>query len=83
MSEISDSRYVQLTTQLRSVEGFCDFLTGGGIVRIAENDGAAFIEVTASMLARQRHEADVIRKRRRQLFPDSPDEELQPLYNSH
>ncbi|MDM9645602.1 hypothetical protein [Rhizobium sp. S163] len=78
-----EDRYVELTTQLRSIEAFCDFLANGGTVRVADGDGAAFKEVTASVLARQRHHADSIRKTRRQLFPDRADEQFQPLYTSH
>lgn len=62
MSIGNEDRYVELTTRLRSVEAFCDFLSGGGIVRVADKDGSAFKEVTKVMLARQRREAAAIRE---------------------
>lgn len=78
-----EDRYVELTTRLRSVEAFCAFLAGGGAVKVAAKDGAAFDDVTAVMLARQRQEAEAIRKIRRTLFPDCPEDDFPPLYSRH
>ncbi|WP_018901410.1 hypothetical protein [Rhizobium sp. 2MFCol3.1] len=75
--------YVALTTRLRSVEAFCEFLSHGGIVRVAETEGAPFTEVTKIMLARHRREADAIRKMRRTLYPDRADEDFPPLCSRH
>lgn len=36
MQDNLEVRYVELTTRLLSVEAFCDFLAGGGVVRVAE-----------------------------------------------
>ena len=83
MRDRLEDRYVELTTQLRSVEAFCDFLAHGGVVRVAERDGAPFIEVTKVMLAKQRREAEAIRKTRRTLFPEREDEVFLPLYSRH
>ncbi|WP_112436290.1 hypothetical protein [Rhizobium sp. AN80A] len=75
--------YVELTTRLRSVEAFCEFLSHGGIVRVADKDGASFIEVTKIMLARQRQEADAIRKTRRTLYPERADDKFPPSRSRH
>ncbi len=80
----SDDRYVELTTRIRSVEAFCDFLTHGGKVRVAPSDGQPFIDVTSQVLGRQTSKADELRRIRRQLFPESADESAPPeLYDSH
>jgi len=83
MQDRMEDRYVELTTRLRSVEAFCEFLAQGGVVRVAERDGAPFVEVTRIMLAKQRREAEAIREARRILFPGRPDEAFQPLYSRH
>ncbi len=83
MQEQHEDRYVELTTRLRSVEAFCDFLAQGGTVRVADKDGAAFTEVTGVMLARQRREAEAIRRMRRSLFPNRAEDDFPPLYSSH
>jgi hypothetical protein len=83
MQDGLEDRYVELTTRLRSVEAFCDFLAHGGVVRVAERDGAPFAEVTKVMLTKHRREAEAIRNARRVLFPDRPDEKFPPLYSRH
>ncbi|KQV22112.1 hypothetical protein ASC97_27425 [Rhizobium sp. Root1203] len=80
MQHRSEDRYIELTTRLRSVEAFCQFLSEGGTVRIAENDGAAFEDVTRVILSRQKREAEGLRKMRRNLFPESPDDDFPPSH---
>ncbi|MBB3456259.1 hypothetical protein FHT86_004567 [Rhizobium sp. BK313] len=78
------NRYVELTTRLRSVEAFCDFLAHGGTIRVAASESAPFTDVTLELLQRQRREADALRQTRRHLFPEHADEDFQQtLYGSH
>ncbi|MGO4437613.1 hypothetical protein [Rhizobium sp. RAF56] len=84
MLDGDEASYVELTTRLRSVESFCDFLAHGGRVRIAATEGAPFADVTPEILLRQRREADKLRRTRRHLFPERADEDFQvALYSSH
>lgn len=78
-----DHRYVAITTRLRSLQSFCDFLANGGVVRVAPADGLPFEDVTAIQLQRNRREAEALARLRRQLFPDLADEDVSPsLYSS-
>ncbi|MDM9623277.1 MULTISPECIES: hypothetical protein [unclassified Rhizobium] len=80
----SNDRYVELTTRIRSIEAFCDFLTHGGTVRVAASDGKPFVDVTSQVLVRQTSEADKLRQIRRQLFPERTYESARPApCNSH
>ncbi|EJC83608.1 hypothetical protein Rleg4DRAFT_6644 [Rhizobium leguminosarum bv. trifolii WSM2297] len=79
-----DDRYVEITTRLRSVRSFCEFLSQGGTVRVALSDGAPYKDVTAVLLERNRKEAEALDRVRRQLYPDLVDEEVAPpLYSRH
>lgn len=80
-----DNRYVELTTRIRSVEAFCEFLSEGGVaVRVAPKDGDAYRDVTIELLAKHLREANDLRKTRRVLFPELSDEEIRPaLYSRH
>ncbi|MBY4590206.1 MULTISPECIES: hypothetical protein [Rhizobium] len=79
-----DDRYIEITTRLRSVRSFCDFLSQGGIVRVALKDGAPYKDVTAVLLERNRREAEALDRTRRRLYPDLSDEEVMPpLYSRH
>lgn len=78
MLEASDDRYVELTTRLRSIEAFCEFLSHGGKVRVAAADGEPFVDVTSQVLSRQTSEAEKLRCIRRQLFPERADEHARP-----
>ncbi|MDR7147527.1 hypothetical protein [Rhizobium sp. BE258] len=79
-----DHRYVELTAHLRSVEAFCDFLSQGGTVRIAERDGGPLIDVTNHVVEKHRRQADGLRQTRRHLFPERADEDFRSeLYSSH
>ncbi|MGM4913550.1 hypothetical protein [Rhizobiales bacterium] len=73
-----DSYYIEITTRLRSVRSFCDFLSSGGTVGVASADGSRYGDVTTDLLARTRKEADALDRMRRQLFPDRADEEVSP-----
>ncbi|RDJ03243.1 hypothetical protein B5K06_30050 [Rhizobium grahamii] len=76
--------YVEITTRLRAVQSFCDFLSEGGSVRIASTEAAPFIDVTSDLLFRNRAEAERLITLRRQLFPDRANEDVTPpLYNHH
>jgi hypothetical protein len=35
-----DSYYIEITTRLRSVRSFCEFLSSGGTVGVASADGS-------------------------------------------
>ena len=84
MLDGNETRYVELTTRLRSVEAFCDFLAQGGRVRVAASESAPFADVTSELLLRQRREADELRQTRRRLFPERADEDFCPaLYSRH
>lgn len=79
-----DDRYVEITTRLRSVQSFCDFLSQGGTVRIAPAEGASYKDVTAVLLERNRREAEALARTRRQLYPELADEDVTPpLYSRH
>ncbi|MBX4897869.1 hypothetical protein [Rhizobium bangladeshense] len=79
-----DDRYVEITTRLRSVRSFCDFLSQGGTVRVALSDGGAYKDITAVLLERNRREAEALARTRRYLYPDLADEEVAPpLYSHH
>lgn len=79
-----DNRYVEITTRLRSVQSFCQFLAHGGTVRIAQSDGAPYQDVTESVLQRHRLEVEALERTRRQLFPDRAAEDVSPtLYSQH
>ncbi|SEI12342.1 hypothetical protein SAMN05216228_102467 [Rhizobium tibeticum] len=79
-----ENRYVEITTRLRSVKSFCDFLSGGGVVRIAQSDSGPYQDVTAALLQRHRQEAEALERTRRSLFPDRADEDVRPsLYSRH
>ncbi|MGO4197891.1 hypothetical protein AB4Z13_21285 [Rhizobium sp. YAF28] len=73
-----DSYYIEITTRLRSVRSFCDFLSSGGTVGVASADGSRYGDVTTDLLARTRKEAEALDRIRRQLFPDRADEEVSP-----
>lgn len=73
-----DSYYIEITTRLRSVRSFCDFLSSGGTVGVAPADGLRYGDVTTDLLARTRKEAEALDRMRRQLFPDRADEEVSP-----
>lgn len=73
-----DSYYIEITTRLRSVRSFCDFLSSGGTVGVASADGSRYGDVTTDLLARTRKEAEALDRMRRQLFPDRADEEVSP-----
>jgi len=76
--------YNEITTRLRAVRSFCDFLARGGSVRVASTDTAPFIDVTSDVLNRNRAEAERLDALRRQLFPDRADEDIAPpLYSRH
>lgn len=79
-----DDRYVEITTRLRSVQSFCDFLSQGAIVRVALSEGAPYNDVTSALLERNRREAETLARTRRQLYPELADEEVMPpLYSRH
>ena len=79
-----DDRYVEITTRLRSVQSFCDFLSQGGTVRVALSDGGPYKDVTAALLERKRREAETLSRTRRHLYPELADEEVAPpLYSHH
>ncbi|PDT34121.1 hypothetical protein CO671_22080 [Rhizobium sp. M10] len=79
-----DDRYIEITTRLRSMRSFCDFLSQGGTVRVALSDGEPFNDVTALLLERNRREAEALARTRRQLYPDLADEDVTPpLYSRH
>ncbi|MGV1761839.1 hypothetical protein ACQZ6F_32950 [Rhizobium sp. A22-96] len=79
-----DHRYVEMTTRLRSLRSFCDFLANGGVVRIAQADGSPFEDVTAIQLQRSSQEAEALARMRRKLFPELADEDVSPsLYSSN
>ncbi|MBX4958673.1 hypothetical protein [Rhizobium lentis] len=79
-----DDRYVEITTRLRSVRSFCDFLSQGGAVRIASSDGGPWKDVTAALLERNRREAEALARTRRHLYPEFADEDVAPpLYSRH
>ncbi|MET3856860.1 hypothetical protein [Rhizobium sp. OAE497] len=81
---VTDDRYVEITTHLRSAQSFCDFLSKGGTVRVAQSDGGAFKDVTAELLLRQQNEVQRLKQVRRTLFPDRAEEDFQPgLYSHH
>ncbi|MBB3660420.1 hypothetical protein FHX15_005689 [Rhizobium sp. BK650] len=73
-----DSYYIEITTRLRSVRSFCEFLSSGGTVGVASGDGLRYGDVTTELLARTRKEAETLARIRRQLFPDRADEEVSP-----
>ena len=73
-----DSYYIEITTRLRSVRSFCDFLSSGGTVGVAPADGSRYGDVTSDLLARTRKDAETLDRMRRQLFPDRADEEVSP-----
>lgn len=73
-----DSYYIEITTRLRSMRSFCDFLSSGGTVGVAQSEGLRYGDVTADLLARTRKEAEALDRMRRQLFPDHVDEEVSP-----
>jgi len=76
--------YIEITTRLRSVQSFCDFLSRGGSVRVASTDAAPFTDVTADLLNRNRAEEERLTALRRHLFPDRADEDVAPpLYDHH
>ena len=79
-----DDRYVEITTRLRSVQSFCDFLAQGATVRVALSDGAPYKDVTSVLLERNRREAEALARTRRQLYPEFADEDVTPLlYGCH
>ncbi|MBW9117619.1 hypothetical protein JNB88_28760 [Rhizobium cauense] len=78
-----ENRYVELTTRLRSVQAFCEFLAHGGTVRIAPSDAASYRDVTQVLLRKHRLEAEALERTRRQLFPDRADEDINPSLYSH
>jgi hypothetical protein len=73
-----DSYYIEITTRLRSVRSFCDFLSSGGTVGVAQSDGLRYGDVTTDLLARTRKEAEALDCIRRRLFPDRADEDVTP-----
>ncbi len=73
-----DSYYIEITTRLRSVRSFCDFLSSGGTVGVAQSDGLRYGDVTTDLLARTRKEAETLDRMRRQLFPERADEDVSP-----
>jgi len=84
MTAGSRNHYIELTTRLRSIEAFCDFLSHGGSVRTAASDGAPFRDATVELYQRQRREADALKRERNLLYPQLADEDFQPpLYTSH
>ena len=79
---VHDDRYVEITSQLRSVKSFCDFLSKGGTVRVAQSDGGPYSDVTADILGRQRCEFQRLQRMREQLFPERAGEDFEPgLYS--
>ncbi|PDT02794.1 hypothetical protein [Rhizobium chutanense] len=79
-----DDRYIEITTRLRSVRSFCDFLSQGATVRVALSDGTPYKDVTAVLLERNRREAEALDRMRRRLYPEFADEEVMPpLYSRH
>ncbi|ARQ13970.1 hypothetical protein NXC12_PE00375 (plasmid) [Rhizobium etli] len=79
-----DDRYVEITTRLRSVRSFCDFLSQGGTVRVAVSESEPYKDVTAVLLERNRREAESLARTRRHLYPELADEEVAPpLYSHH
>ncbi|PDT15199.1 hypothetical protein CO670_19470 [Rhizobium sp. J15] len=79
-----DDRYVEITTRLRSVQSFCDFLSQGATVRVALSEGAPYKDVTSALLDRNRREAEALARTRRQLYPELADEDVMPpLYSRH
>lgn len=79
-----DDRYVEITTRLRSVQSFCDFLSQGATVRVALAEGAPYNDVTSVLLERNRREAEALARTRRQLYPELADEDVMPpLYSRH
>ncbi|OWV72600.1 hypothetical protein ATY76_07205 [Rhizobium sp. R339] len=79
-----DDRYVEITTRLRSVQSFCDFLSQGATVRVALSEGAPYRDVTSALLERNRREAEALARTRRQLYPELADEDVMPpLYSRH
>lgn len=79
-----DNYYIEITTRLRSMRSFCDFLSSGGTVGVAQSEGLRYGDVTADLLARTRDEAEALDRMRRQLFPDRVDEEVSPkLYTRY
>ncbi len=77
MTEI-DKHYIELTTRLRSIEAFCDFLTSGGRIRVASSERSRFSEVTSEILRKNEREAEFIRQVRLRLFPDLAEEDPGP-----
>ena len=73
-----DNYYIEITTRLRSVRSFCDFLSTGGTVGVAPADGSRYGDVTTDLLARTRREAEALDRMRRQLFPERADEDVSP-----
>lgn len=73
-----DSYYIEITTRLRSVRSFCDFLSSGGTVGVASADGKRYGDVTPDLLARTRKEAEALDRIRRQLCPERADEDVSP-----
>lgn len=73
-----DNHYVEITTRLRSVRSFCDFLSSGGTVGVAAENGSRYGDVTSDLLTRKRKEAEALDRMRRQLFPDRADEDVSP-----
>ncbi|MBB4234641.1 hypothetical protein [Rhizobium esperanzae] len=79
-----DDRYIEITTRLRSVRSFCDFLSQGATVCVGLSDGTPYKDVTAVLLERNRREAEALDRMRRRLYPQFADEEVMPpLYSRH
>jgi hypothetical protein len=83
MTTGNESDYLELTLRLRAVESFCEFLVGGGRVRIADTEGGPFNDVTSVLLERRRKEAEALRRTRMQLFPERSDQDAQSTLYSH
>jgi len=83
MAGIEDE-YVEITTRLRAVRSFCDFLAHGGTVRVAAADASPFIDITEDLLRRKRDEAEKLASIRQQRFPEHAEEDAAPpLYDHH
>jgi hypothetical protein len=79
-----EHRYVEMTARLKSLQSFCDFLSNGGVVWIAQTEGSPFLDVTRCQLQKARQEVETLKRRRRQLFGDQADEDDTAIpYRSH
>ena len=73
--------YVEITTRIRSLRNFCEFLTTA-VIR-DQPEGAPWRDITAAMMERERYELGQLERLRSRLYPDLSEEDISPPLYSH